>query len=392
MPSPLALSSPHLAPIDRFVQALSRPFVEATPLTRAHVERIHRVYRVVLPGHALVSMISARAFWSGDPALAATWAYTGLVALVGAYLLWRAPARALRTMQTTFMMLVPGFLCRVSHTVAFTGHPDVSLESVTAPLVAGAIVSHTLFAHEAARRFNQILAVLATTVAAVGLSGRAIVEVDHVLSIVRFALCGFGMIYVTEFMSGLQREYAQLRNEHALMERLALSDSLTTLPNRRACDAVLAREIGRARRSGGGLSVLLVDVDGFKGINDRFGHEAGDAALAAVARVLRAQLRSSDEVARWAGDEFLVVLPDTSLEGALTVGERLRAAVVQQPDLGLGALTISLGAAELEPRQDDAAHLLRRADGGLYRAKELGRNRVEVAQARAACAALRRSA
>ena len=369
------------APVVRFVDAVTRPFTEATQLTRAHVERIHHVYRVVLPGYALVGMISTKTLWVRDPALAATWSYTCLVALVGSWLLMRAPEHALRTMRWTVALLVLGFLGRVAHSVAFTGAVDINLQSVTAPLVAGAIVSHTVFAHEGARRFNQILATLATTVAVVGLSARSVVELDHVLSVVRFALCAFGMIYVTEFMSGLQREYAQLRSEHALMERLALCDSLTTLPNRRACDAVLAREVSRARRHGGGLSVLLVDLDAFKAINDRFGHEAGDAALSRVASVLKEQLRTSDAVARWAGDEFLVVLPETALDGALIVGERLRAAVAQSSGRGLSALTISLGAAAFEADGDDVAELVRRADRGLYRAKELGRNRVAVAPA-----------
>jgi diguanylate cyclase (GGDEF)-like protein len=162
------------------------------------------------------------------------------------------------------------------------------------------------------------------------------------------------------------------------MEKLALSDPLTELANRRACEAVLEREIARAQRHGDPLSVLLVDVDKFKNINDRFGHEAGDAVLSGLAGILREKLRTSDEPARWAGDEFLIILPSTPFEGALVVAERLRAAVAQSASFSVCGVTASFGVATLDPDTDDLARLVRRADDGLYRAKALGRNRASA--------------
>lgn len=341
----------------------------------AQTRRIRRVYGVVLPMFCAVGVLSVLNLWQRDPWLAAAWSYQVLVTLVGSLLLHRLPERAQRVMQAVFALLVLGFLGRIVLTVGLSARPEVNLFSVTGPVVAGAVVSHTLFAGDAAERLNKGLAMLVTAVAALSLSLRASVEPEQVLSIARISLCAFAMTRLTDFMSDLQRDHSRLRTEHAVMQQLALSDVLTGLSNRRAAEALLAREAARAERHGGALSVIMVDIDQFKTVNDSRGHEAGDCALKAVAELLRQQVRTSDEPTRWAGDEFLVVLPSTPVDGALIVAERLRRAVAEQAD----GLTISLGVGALDAGKEDLKNLLGRIDRAVYRAKAGGRNRAAMA-------------
>jgi diguanylate cyclase (GGDEF)-like protein len=165
------------------------------------------------------------------------------------------------------------------------------------------------------------------------------------------------------------------------LQRLAGTDSLTGLSNRRALDRRLGEEWRRARRSDHPLSALFIDVDHFKLYNDTYGHAMGDDALVAVADCIQhAAQRPGDIVARYGGEEFVVVLPGTSAGGAVTFAERLRSAVealaIRNSGAPKGILTISIGCATVQPRQgDDALKLLNSADAALYRAKRAGRNR-----------------
>ena len=151
----------------------------------------------------------------------------------------------------------------------------------------------------------------------------------------------------------------------------ARSDPLTDLPNRRAWDAIVPLEMDFARRHGSPLAVGLIDLDDFKGFNDRHGHAEGDAHLVACATAWPAVLRSRDVLARVGGEEFAVLLPDADAEGAACVLERLTA-------LTPGGETCSVGVAEWDGRERPDA-LLSRADQALYAAKNAGRNRVRIA-------------
>ena len=167
------------------------------------------------------------------------------------------------------------------------------------------------------------------------------------------------------------------------LERLSRYDALTGLLNRRAIDELLAQEEQRARRLSGHLSVLMIDIDHFKRINDSQGHAVGDRALQHLAAVMRSQLREIDHLARWGGEEFLAVLAATSAAEALVMAERLADRVRSLPlvndDIRL-ALTASIGVAEWLGPDDTVLQLLGRADAALYQAKRNGRDQVRAAE------------
>ncbi|SDG86904.1 diguanylate cyclase [Roseospirillum parvum] len=170
----------------------------------------------------------------------------------------------------------------------------------------------------------------------------------------------------------------ELVEKNALIQRMASTDALTGLCNRRHFDHTLAKELERARRYGKALSMAIVDIDHFKRFNDRHGHACGDRVLETVAGVLTARVRTADTVARWGGEEFCVLMPETDLEGALRLMEDIRAAIAATslPDVA-DSLTASVGVATLDPIEDQDG-LFQRVDAALYVAKEKGRNQVRL--------------
>ncbi len=169
---------------------------------------------------------------------------------------------------------------------------------------------------------------------------------------------------------------ANLRNLE-LAENRASTDSLTGLPNRRAVDDTLKRMLAQATRADSHFSVVLVDVDHFKQINDTLGHEHGDQVLAAFGSLLSAELRTSDLAGRTGGEEFVLLLPDTDREGAVRLAESVRDALRSLKVKGVDrTVTASLGVATFPEDAADVATLLRSADRALYSAKRQGRDRV----------------
>jgi diguanylate cyclase (GGDEF)-like protein len=172
---------------------------------------------------------------------------------------------------------------------------------------------------------------------------------------------------------------ANLRNL-ALAEARAATDSLTGLPNRRAVQEALKRMVAQAGRTLAPMAVLLLDLDHFKQINDTYGHDRGDAVLSAVGEVLASTLRTSDFVGRNGGEEFVALLPDTGVEGAMEAAEKLRTAIGRLTLPGIDRpISASVGAAVYPHTAADAESLLRLADRALYAAKASGRNRSEMA-------------
>jgi diguanylate cyclase (GGDEF)-like protein len=182
----------------------------------------------------------------------------------------------------------------------------------------------------------------------------------------------------------LRRKVRENAALHAELERLALTDPGTGLLNRRGFLDAAERELGRADRTGRAPSLLVLDLDRFKAINDRHGHAAGDRALEAFAAACRERLRRVDVLGRLGGEEFAALLPETDLDAALETAQRLRAAVadvrLDGGDAGTLRFTVSIGAAERVAAEDVHA-LMARADAALYRAKAAGRDRVEAARA-----------
>jgi diguanylate cyclase (GGDEF)-like protein len=166
------------------------------------------------------------------------------------------------------------------------------------------------------------------------------------------------------------------------LHRMAVTDVLTGAFNREFLAQRLPVEIERAVGGGHALSVAMLDVDHFKQVNDRHGHDAGDEVLAEVVGRLRAAIRGDDLLVRYGGEEFLVVLPRADAERAWEVADRMRARLAAEPFEVGGGLTIaaSVGIAQLRDGGEPAAELIRRADAALYSAKARGRNRVEVAE------------
>jgi two-component system cell cycle response regulator len=186
----------------------------------------------------------------------------------------------------------------------------------------------------------------------------------------------------------LKRERDELRTsveeasrKAAIAQARAVTDALTGLLNRYGLQHVLAREHAEARRYNRPLSCLVIDLDNFKGVNDTYGHLVGDLALQQIAAVLREVVRASDTVFRYGGEEFLVLLPETDLNGAMALAEKIRSRAASR-SFGEGErafrLTLSAGAGCLGA--DESGHdMITRVDMALYHAKEMGRNRVESA-------------
>jgi len=182
---------------------------------------------------------------------------------------------------------------------------------------------------------------------------------------------------LTEARDRLQALVTELDEKNQALEILSVTDRLTGLANRRKLEAAIQTELLRARRYGKPFSVIMLDVDRFKVINDTHGHQQGDDVLMQLAALLRRNARETDVVGRWGGEEFLIICPETNLHLVAALAERYRHEL-EQHDFGpVGKVTSSFGVATMH-EGDDLATLVRRADEALYRAKQSGRNRVEA--------------
>ena len=181
-----------------------------------------------------------------------------------------------------------------------------------------------------------------------------------------------------QLLTALETMRSALKRQQSDLERLATTDSLTGLPNRRRLEEACQMHLARSKRQKEKLSVVMIDVDKFKSVNDTHGHQVGDQILQHMAQILGEAVRESDFVGRWGGEEFMVLCPATKLADARVVAEKLRAAVAAHDFPVVGQKTASFGVAELGG-SESLENAVKRADAALYQAKENGRNRVEVA-------------
>jgi diguanylate cyclase (GGDEF)-like protein len=182
-----------------------------------------------------------------------------------------------------------------------------------------------------------------------------------------------------ELESMVQARTRELQDKNRELEVLSVTDRLTGLFNRRKLDEVLEEEVVRSRRHDFEFSVIIMDIDHFKHVNDSHGHAVGDAVLANMAQILRQHSRDADALARFGGEEFVIVCRHASAEGCRGMAEKLRTEIAGHGFPTVGRITASFGVAACRAG-DSAASLLARADAALYRAKAAGRNRTESDQ------------
>ena len=180
----------------------------------------------------------------------------------------------------------------------------------------------------------------------------------------------------SQLLAELQQAQTQLMEKNQELERLSATDRLTGLANRLRLDKALEHDLALSARKGIALSIIMLDVDHFKSINDTYGHQAGDRVLVAVAEVLARSIRKADLLGRWGGEEFLLICNDTK-EEAIRLAEKLRVALQSHAVLPVGTITASFGVSTYRSA-DTSQTLIARADAALYRAKATGRNQVSV--------------
>ncbi len=185
-----------------------------------------------------------------------------------------------------------------------------------------------------------------------------------------------GIIFQKEStIKEIEQNKTQLEEENKVLDRITKTDSLTQLYNHKYIYERLEQEINKAKTFSRKLSIVMFDIDHFKSVNDNYGHQVGDKVILAVTHTLKEQCRKVDILGRYGGEEFLAILPDTDLEGALLTAERIRTRILQLEFTEGLKISISGGLAQLS--EEDAISLVRKADDLLYKAKEGGRNKME---------------
>lgn len=343
------------------------------------IQRIHlRNHLQVLAVGWLVYVADLAMSWSGR------WSYGGdaperlvLVAL-GAVFMGRLAVRrqVSRSWEVAgFSLLATALLAHVVVAVQARGPSAATLLASGLWLYLVYVYAFYVLSVRTARWFAGIVW-LASGVAAVPAFLGPNVGGGDLVAFVQFKGGGLVAIVLASALSAWRTALgeANLRAEQA--ERESLTDLLTGQPNRRAMQLAVHRELARSRRTGAPFSLILLDIDSFKVLNDAHGHGVGDAVLMELARELRDGLRAGDELGRWGGEEFLLVAPATGTDDALQLAERLRGRL-ESHAWQVGQVTASFGVTTSRPG-DGLEHLFKRADDALYRAKELGRNRCEV--------------
>lgn len=286
--------------------------------------------------------------------------------VLGIYL-WSNPQSIRRVWQAALLMIATYEVCSLFYETAYKLHQrdGITPAALWFPMVY--LLAFNLFSRRQALRFSLVYLALGLLAGGAGLLLNPSLNLSAINTALQFTLSNIAYLALLYMFAHLRRYYAQ-------MYQMAYTDSLTNLTNRRAMQRRLESELERARRYNRPFTLLLADLDHFKQVNDTYGHSVGDQVLREVAERLAHHLRESDSLARWGGEEFLILAPETDLHQAQLLAQRLLEAIREAPMSGV-PVTLSFGVACY--RQDDSiAALLSRADEALYRAKASGRNQV----------------
>ncbi len=345
---------------------MGEPRLSGTRADLRSLRFVQRVYRMRILGLGL-GFLCVAAVFREQPTTPGVWAALVLHGFVWPHVAYALARRSRDPRNTEYRnMLVDSTLGGVwIGLMAFNVLPSVLLVTMlTADKVAA----------EGRRLFARAAALLVLGMAA-GSAAAGFAFLPGSSMAVVLACMPFLFVYPLAITVVSRALSVRVREQNRLLEALNRTDALTGLPNRSHFEDVAITELRRSARSGRPSSLLMVDVDNFKMINDTFGHTAGDEVLREIASVLKAGLRDIDTPGRWGGDEFCVVLPETGLADALRTGERLRMAAEVAAGTPGVRCTISVGAAESRDAADLRAWVTA-ADAGLYKAKASGRNRV----------------
>ena len=348
----------------------------------AHVERLRTTYARVLPLIGLWVGTFLNTDWAHDPwgVVANGWI---TLTLFVAWAVLRWSKQTLPILRGTLWLAFAGFCAGV-----FVDHNGGAHAAYNAPaggedygLALLVIAAHTLYAPTGARLAGIFLWVGSAATAFAGFAaawfyGKAVPGITG--DVLRFALAGAIAVSLLDIFTRLSGLQIRSTVQNSLLKRYALTDSLTELPNRRAFQASCEKEFAPAAQTGRPVSLIVIDIDRFKEVNDEHGHEAGDRVLQQLAQVVRSVIRPTDYPVRWGGDEFAILLPDSHLSHARLMAERIRLTVESFP-FDAGTVTVSIGTAQLSG-DNSFSSLFRRADKALYQAKHQGRNRIEMDQ------------
>ncbi|WP_019568663.1 diguanylate cyclase [Thioalkalivibrio sp. ALMg13-2] len=358
---------------------------EAIGSARAEAERVEArkrgVYLVVLPAGIAIFVLSWAVRTPGDVFLAYLYPLFAFVLAALFVAVWRAPQALPRLEAWMLAMVAMMILSRL----AWHFHAGGPLDEHLLVLAGGhywavgivILAAFVMLEHRRGFRAGVAILVVATLIAASGAAGewlRGELSRDAGVYLVRVHLFLAVLLALASVATSMRDTVKDALVRSEALEQAAQTDPLTGLANRRAAESVLQRHAASVRRYGVPVAVIGMDIDHFKAVNDTHGHAIGDAVIAGIARILQSSVREPDSVARWGGEEFLIVAPEIGREGALQLAERCREAIAREPIAGV-RVTASFGVTSFGP-QDSLDAVLKRADKMMYRAKEEGRNRV----------------
>lgn len=359
------------------------PPAPASIFTREYIRSLTRAFRRICPTMGVVEAVRATVEWQTHPLDARLNAAFAAVFLLAAV--------ALRWGRRPLLVIRVGFLGAVLVALSFDLFAYVLLPAELTPQnLAYVRTGHYMYLTYVMMLLCWLLfpvpwaGRLALSIWLVSLSlsllssGPALaqgqVTANGVISFfLHQAVVGGSFHVLLQVLMAVYTRQAHLEREQAHLQQAALQDPLTGLANRRALNGELVQQVTRSQASGQPLSLVILDLDHFKQVNDTHGHALGDQVLAELATLMQRRTRAGDLPARWGGEEFVWLLPGAGEETAGRAAERLRVAVAGHPFV-CGRLTISLGIATLRPGED-ARSLFARADAALYQAKQSGRNR-----------------